>query len=146
MTKISIYQIDDYVTADDKWIGTDVNTYNKTKNFTPRKVAKYFNENEVIDTSNSIRYRYDTIENTDSRKQGTLSFQTEIGATVPIDTITTFILSKDTQGGKDVSNFLNILPTTKVILHKSNDIDIFGLFRITGVVEDLIEQDSLLSH
>ena len=139
MTKISIYQIDDYVTADDKWIGTDVNTYNKTKNFTPRKVAKYFNENEVINTSNSIRYRYDTIAITDSRKQGTLSFETEIGATVPIDTITTFILSKDTQGGKDVSNFLNVLPTTKVILQKSDNIDIFGLFRITGVVEDLIE-------
>jgi len=139
MTKISIYQIDDYVTADDKWIGTDVNAYNKTKNFTPRKVAKYFNENEVIDTSNSIRYRYDTIAITDSRKQGTLSFQTEIGATVPIDTITTFILSKDTQGGKDVSNFLNILPTTKVILHKSNDIDIFGLFRIVSVTDYIVD-------
>ena len=139
MTKISIYQIDDYVTADDKWIGTDVNTYNKTKNFTPRKVAKYFNENEVINTSNSIRYRYDTIAITESRQQGTLSFQTEIGATVPINTITTFILSKDTQGGKDVSNFLNVLPTTKVILQKADNIDIFGLFRIISVVEDLIE-------
>lgn len=139
MTKISIYQIDDYVTADDKWIGTDVNTYNKTKNFTPRKLAKYFNENEVINTSNSIRYRYDTIDISDSRQQGTISFQTEIGATVPISTITTFILSKYTQGGKDVSNFLNILPTTKVILQKSDNIDIFGLFRITSVVEDLIE-------
>lgn len=139
MTKISIYQIDDYVTGNDKWIGTDVNTYNKTKNFTPKKVAVYFNENEVIDTSNSIRYRYDTIDISDSRQQGTLSFQTEIGATVPINTITTFILSKDTQGGKDVSNFLNILPTTRVILHKSDDIDIFGIFNITSVVEDLIE-------
>ena len=139
MTKISIYQIDDYVTADDKWIGTDVNTYNKTKNFTPRKVAKYFNENEVINTSNSIRYRYDTIAIADSRKQGTLSFETEIGATVPIDTITTFILSKDTQGGKDVSNFLNVLPTTKVILQKSDNIDIFGLFRIVSVNDYIVD-------
>lgn len=139
MTKISIYQIDDYVTADDKWIGTDVNTYNKTKNFTPRKVAKYFNENEVINTSNSIRYRYDTIAITDSRKQGTLSFETEIGSTVPIDTITTFILSKDTQGGKDVSNFLNVLPTTKVILQKADNIDIFGLFRIVSVNDYIVD-------
>ena len=139
MTKISIYQIDEKVTSSDKWIGSDGDNQYRTKNFTPTKIAQYFNENEIIDTSNSIRYRYDTIAVTDSRKQGTISFETEIGPLVPIDIINTFILSKDTQGGNDVSNFLNILPTTKVILHKSNDIDIFGIFRISSVNDYLVD-------
>jgi len=139
MTKISIYQIDEKVTSSDKWIGSDGDNQYRTKNFTPTKIAQYFNENEIIDTSNSIRYRYDTIAITDSRKQGTISFETEIGPLVPIDIINTFILSKDTQGGNDVSNFLNILPTTKVILHKSNDIDIFGIFRISSVTDYLVD-------
>ena len=90
MTKISIYQIDEYVTADDKWIGTDVNTYNKTKNFTPRKVATYFNGSQVINTGVDLLYKYFTITPPEDRPAGTLSFETEIGATVDFSAISTF--------------------------------------------------------
>jgi hypothetical protein len=139
MTKISIYNIDENVTSVDKWIGSDGNNQNRTKNFTPKKIADYFNQNEVIDISNSIRYIYDTIAVGDQRKSGTLSFKTEIGPTVPIENITTFLLSKSTQSGKDVSDYLVSLIDKTVLFQKSSSINIFGVFKITDVVVDIDE-------
>lgn len=133
MTKISIYQIDDYVTADDKWIGTDVNTYNKTKNFTPRKVAKYFNGSQVINTGVDLLYKYFTITPPEDRPAGTLSFETEIGATVDFSAISTFLLSKTTLKGNDVSEFLDFLVNSTSLIYKANNINIFGSYKIVSV-------------
>lgn len=141
MARIRTYALDNNVTGSDYWIGTDGNDNSNTKNFSPNSVAQYLNENEVVDVSNSIRFRYDTIDSGQQRKDGTMSFQNEIGATVPIEDLSSFILSKKTQSGKDVSFFLNVLPNTKVIFQKSNDINIFGIFRVLSVVTDFLEPD-----
>ena len=133
MTKISIYQIDDYVTADDKWIGTDVNTYNKTKNFTPRKVATYFNGSQVINTGVDLLYKYFTITPPEDRPAGTLSFETEIGATVDFSAISTFLLSKTTLKGNDVSEFLDFLVNSTSLIYKAKNINIFGSYKIVSV-------------
>ena len=139
MARIRTYALDNNVTGSDYWIGTDGNDNSNTKNFSPNSVAKYLNENEVIDISNSIRFRYDTIDSGQQRKEGTISFQNEIGATVPMSNLTSFVLSKKTQSGKDVSFFLNALPTTKIIIHKSDDINIFGLYKVVSFVVDIVE-------
>ena len=139
MARIRTYALDNNVTGSDYWIGTDGNDNSNTKNFSPNSVAQYLNENEIIDVSNSVRFKYDTIDSGQQRKDGTISFQNEIGATVPMSDLSSFVLSKKTQSGKDVSFFLNVLPTTKVILHKSNDINIFGLYRVLSVTTDLVE-------
>jgi len=133
MTKISIYQIDDYVTADDKWIGTDVNTYNKTKNFTPRKLATYFNGSQVINTGVDLLYKYFTITPPEDRPAGTLSFETEIGATVDFSNINTFLLSKTTLKGNDVSEFLDFLVNSTSLIYKAKNINIFGSYKIVSV-------------
>ena len=133
MTKISIYQIDEYVTADDKWIGTDVNTYNKTKNFTPRKVATYFNGSQVINTGVDLLYKYFTITPPEDRPAGTLSFETEIGATVDFSAISTFLLSKTTLKGNDVSEFLDFLVNSTSLIYKAKNINIFGSYKIVSV-------------
>ena len=139
MARIRTYALDNNVTGSDYWIGTDGNDNSNTKNFSPNSVAKYLNENEIIDVSNSIRFRYDTIDSGQQRKEGTISFQNEIGATVPMSNLTSFVLSKKTQSGKDVSFFLNVLPTTKIIIHKSDDINIFGLYKFLSIVVDISE-------
>jgi len=133
MTKISVYQIDEYVTADDKWIGTDVNTYNKTKNFTPRKLAVYFNGNQVINTGVDLLYKYFTITPPEDRPAGTLSFETEIGPTVNFSAISTFLLSKTTQKGNDVSEFLNFLVNSTSLIYKAKNINLFGSYKIVSV-------------
>ena len=141
MARIRTYALDDNVTGSDYWIGTDGNNNSNTKNFSPNSVAKYLNENEVVDISNSIRFRYDTIDSGKSRESGTLSFATEIGAVVPINSLTTFILSKNTQSTKLVNAFLNILPGTKIILQKSDYINIFGIFKVISVTQIELEPD-----
>jgi hypothetical protein len=141
MARIKTYKLDDNVTGSDMWIGTDGNDASKTKNFSPTYLANYLNQNEVIDIANSIRYTYDTIDSGKSRKSGTLSFATEIGAVVPISSLTTFILSKNTESTKLVSAFLNILPGTKIILQKSDYINIFGIFKVVSVTQITLEPD-----
>ena len=43
MARISTYPNDTYVTGIDKWIGSDANNSNITKNFTADAVASYYN-------------------------------------------------------------------------------------------------------
>ena len=137
MTKISIYQIDEYVTADDKWIGTDVNTYNKTKNFTPRKLSNYFNGSQVINTGVDLLYKYFTITPPETRPTGTLSFETEIGPTVNFSAISTFLLSNTTLKGNYIVEFFDFLVGTNVLLYKAKNINLFGSYKINSVEEYL---------
>lgn len=139
MARISTYQVDTNVTGADIWIGTDGNDNKKTKNFSPNILAQYLNENEVISTANSLRYRYDTIASGDSRKTGTISFQTEIGANVAFSSITTFILSNKTLGSNTVDAFLNILPNTRILIQNSSNINFFGIYFVDSITPHLTE-------
>jgi hypothetical protein len=138
MTKISVYNIDENVTADDKWIGTDVNTYNRTKNFTARKLSNYFNGSQVINTGVDLLYKYFTISPSETRPTGTLSFETEIGPTVNFSAISTFLLSKTTLKGNDVVEFLNFLIGSKSLIYKSKNINLFGYYNILSINEYLL--------
>ena len=133
MTKISTYVIDDKVTSLDKWIGSDANMQNKTKNFTPKKLAEYFNENQIINIGVPLQYKYYTLEPLESRPNGTLTFEIEIGPTVNFSSISTFILSKYTTKQNIVSDFLDFLDKSKVLLFKSSDINFFGFYKITSI-------------
>lgn len=139
MTKISRYNIDDKVTGSDKWIGSDSQTQYSTKNFTPTKLAIYFNENQIIDIGSPIRYKYDILEVGDLRLPGTITFNPQVGTPYPISSISNFILSKYTLKGNDVSEYLNFLIGSKILLSKADDINIFGLFKIISIVENIVE-------
>jgi len=138
MARISTYQSDSNVTSLDKWIGTDGNDYNRTKNFSPNGIADFFNKNESID-SNSVRFTYDTILSGASRKPGTLSFKTEIGPLVQFSSVTTFMLSKNSKGSDNVSEFLKLLNKGNVLLYKSGNINQFGFFKVNNILEDVVE-------
>ena len=133
MTKISTYVVDEKVTALDRWIGSDANMQNRTKNFTPKKLAAYFNEDQVINIGTPLQYKYYTLDPLEQRPNGTLTFETEIGPTVNFSSITTFLLSKYTTKQNIVSDFLNFLDGSKVLLFKSSDINSFGFYRISGL-------------
>lgn len=133
MTKISTYVVDEKVTALDKWIGSDANMQNRTKNFTPKKLAAYFNEDQVINIGTPLQYKYYTLDPLEARPNGTLTFETEIGPTVNFSSITTFLLSKYTTKQNIVSDFLNFLDGSKVLLFKSSDINSFGFYRISSL-------------
>lgn len=133
MTKISTYVVDEKVTALDKWIGSDANMQNRTKNFTPKKLAAYFNEDQVINIGVPLQYKYYTLEPLEFRPNGTLTFETEIGPTVNFSSVSTFLLSKYTTKQNIVSDFLTFLNGSKVLLFKSSNINLFGYYTITGI-------------
>ena len=139
MTKISRYEIDDKVTGSDKWIGSDSQTQYSTKNFTPTKLAVYFNENQVIDIGIPIRYKYDILEIGDLRLPGTITFEPQVGTPYNFSSISSFILSKYTLKGNDVTDYLNFLVGSKVLINKADNINLFGLFKITSLIENLLE-------
>ena len=133
MTRISSYVVDKKIAGNDKWIGSDAQNSLMTKNFTPNNVADYFNTNNVIDIGPSIRYRYQTLDVGESREQGTLSFETEIGPQVNFSSITTFLLAKTTLKQNNVTNYLNFLVDSYVTISKASDINSFGFYKITSV-------------
>lgn len=139
MTKISTYSIDTDVTGSDKWIGTDSQNFNLTKNFTPVKLAKYFNNSEIISIGSNLRYVYDILEVGEDRKYGTITFDPQQGPSVPFSTITTFILSKFTTGGKDVEQYITKLPGSQIIICNSDNPNSFGVFDITLVTQKVLE-------
>jgi len=133
MTKISIYSKDVDVRGNDRWIGSDAQNQNRTKNFTPDNVATYFNENQVIDLGVELRYFYDTLDPLQQRVFGSITFETEIGPQVNFSAISTFILSKYTMGHTDVSQFLDFLIGSNVLLSRANNINMFGYYKIDNI-------------
>jgi hypothetical protein len=133
MTKISQYSTDVNITGNDKWIGSDAQNFLITKNFTPNNLANFFNGNNVIDIGTSIRYMYQTLNPGEAREQGTISFETEIGPQVNFSAITTFLIAKNTLKGNTVTQYLDFLVDSKVLLSRANNINIFGYYKITSI-------------
>jgi len=133
MTKISSYVTDDLITGGDKWIGSDVSNSYRTKNFTPSKLASYFNDNQIINIGADLQYTYYTLEPGEGRPEGTLTFEAELGSTVNFSSITTFLLSKYTTKQNDVSNFFNFVVGSRILLYKSLNINSFGYYIVNSI-------------
>jgi nitrogen fixation protein len=133
MTKISQYSLDNNIGGNDRWIGSDAQNFLMTKNFTPNNVASYFNNNNVIDIGTSIRYRYQTLDVGEARQQGTISFETEVGPQVNFSSITTFLLAKNTLKQNDVTQYLNFLVGSYVLISKASNINMFGFYKISSI-------------
>lgn len=130
--RINNYAKDTDVTATDKWIGTDSNSFNQTKNFTPTTLADYYNHNQVIN-SPYLTFKYQTLAPGEIREDGTISFVTEIGSSIPFSSIYTFLVSHKSLKGNNVSEYLNFLNGGKIILSRAEDINHFGFYGIKGL-------------
>jgi predicted GH43/DUF377 family glycosyl hydrolase len=133
MARISTYDLDSKVTGGDKWIGTDSGSFNKTKNFTPIRLAEYFNSSEKIDSTNSLRFYYQIPEFEEERAVGTISFESFLGLSIPLSDLSYILLSKTTEGGIEVPDFLASLIDSKVLLHKGDSMNVYGIYEITSI-------------
>ena len=138
--RINNYAKDTLVTATDKWIGTDSNDFNQTKNFTPTTLADYYNHNQIIN-SPYLTFKYQTLAPGEVREDGTISFVTEIGSSIPFSSIYTFLLSHKSLKGNNVSEYLNFLDGGKIILSRAEDINHFGLYEIKGLIPYIPNED-----
>lgn len=143
MARISTYNLDEEITGGDKWIGSDSGSYNKTKNFTPVRLADFFNSSQSIDSSNSLRFWYQTLDPLEDRMFGTFSFKTEQGPFVSFSDIQSIIVSKKTQGNIYVFDFLTSLVGSRILIHKGSSINEYAIYQVVSIEEDLNEVDFL---
>lgn len=139
MTKIKSYPIDTNITGSDKWIGTDGNAANRTKNFTPTGLADFFNNAGSVDHINALRFKYDTVDEGDDRAIGSISFATEIGATVAFSSITEFMLHQNTSDGNYIVDLMGAFDGNIVMVQKVDDKNVFAFYKITNYEQDVTE-------
>jgi hypothetical protein len=141
MGKINNYSKDAAVTASDKWVGSDFENNGSTKNFTPTSIAKYLNDNNVINIGSDLRYRYQTLNPGEVRGVGTISFESERGASVAFSGITTFLLSKRTLKQNDVSQYLQFLNGGSIIINSAENQNLFGFYNVVNLSEYALNND-----
>ena len=137
MALISTYPIDQNIVGSDKWIGSDANFKNATKNFSVDKVAEYLNNSASIQ-SQTLRYQYQaTVDSLNPRKSGTVSFQSNIGDEVAFSSISSWLLSRYSIPSKDVYPFYtNPLIGSTVLVTNANDIPNWAVYKWESSVED----------
>lgn len=137
MALISTYPIDQNIVGSDKWIGSDANFKNATKNFSVDKVAEYLNDSASIQ-SQTLRYQYQaTVDGLNPRKSGTVSFQSNIGDEVAFSGISSWLLSRYSIPSKDVYPFYtNPLIGSTVLVTNANDITNWAVYKWESSIED----------
>jgi hypothetical protein len=134
MARISTYNIDPNITADDKWIGTDFNTQ-YTKNFTPQYLADFFNISNSIGVSGQVSFKYYSTFP---------SGRPEESITTPavnpnFSAVTSFKIHKNSGGGNYCIDFINYLSGDEILISDTSNADIFGHFKLNSVTQDLSE-------
>lgn len=141
MTKIKIYPIDTNINGSDKWIGSDANSNNRTKNFTVSGISDYFNTTRSINLVNSLSFKYDTVDIGASRTSGTFSFESEVGPVVDFSYISSLVFSKNTSNGKYVVDLMDFFVGNIVVITKADEPNLFGIFKVVSYSQRLAEPD-----
>lgn len=141
MTKIKLYAVDNNITGSDKWIGSDGNMSNITKNFTPKGLADFFNSSGSIDRINAIMFKYDTVDDGDERSIGSISFQSEVGPSVSFDSISNLMFHKNTSDGIYIVDLMTSFNGNIVMFQKVDDNNIFAFYKMTSYVQNIDENN-----
>lgn len=131
MARISTYTIDLAVTENDKWLGTD-STGNITKNFTPNKLADYFNESGALGVANQIAFKYYGTY-IGPRPEGSITLQ---GFEPDFSNIITARVSQKSAGKKIIVDYLDTLEKTEVIISDASDVNLFGKYYLRTITQN----------
>ena len=140
MARISTYAIDAVVTLLDKWIGTDSNSGNATKNFTAQSIADLFNANGSIGIVNQNNFQFQT-NLTGGRKPGTVSFTAGGGDGTSLASLTTIKISKFAASTNLILDYIETLVGEYVMLAQIDDLNNFGIYKLDSLTQDVTETD-----
>lgn len=140
MARISTYPIDDLISGGDKWIGSDAQYANATKNFTVNKVAAFLNSANKIE-SQSLMYRYQDWQLGDTRENGTISFSLpQPNETVPFSSITDLKFSQYTLAMAQVNTFYTSpLIGGYVLITKASNVSDWAIYQWNSSNQDINE-------
>lgn len=137
MARISTYAIDNNVTSQDKWIGTDSNG-SITKNFTPQGVADWINSANAVGIAGQMNFKFQT-DLTNGRASGTVTFDAGGGDTTAFSALSTLKFSKYNSADDLIINFFNTLVDEYVLFCQTDNINNFGVYKLTALDQDLDE-------
>ena len=140
MARISTYAIDTVVTLLDRWIGTDSNSGNATKNFTAQSIADLFNDNGSIGIVNQNNFKFQT-NLAGGRRPGTVSLISGGGNNTAFSDLTSFRISKDSLANTLASNYLLTLVDEPIMLAQVDDLNNFGVYKLDSLTQDVTETD-----
>lgn len=133
MARISTYGNASPVVAADKWIGSDSQNNNQTKNFTAQAVADFINR--IGGQAQNLRYTYN---DTAAYKTGSLAFTGGGEGTVLLNTITTINAGAfDTRSGTtNVSTYLETaLLNSEILLTQCDDIANWAIYTLNSATK-----------
>jgi len=140
MARISTYAIDAVVTLLDKWIGSDSNSANATKNFTAQSIADLFNDNGSIGIVNQNNFKFQT-SLTGGRRQGTISLSSGGGDNTAFSDITSIRISINSLADTLALNYLLTLVDEPIMLAQVDDLNNFGVYKLDSLTQDVTETD-----
>lgn len=126
MARISIYQLDTVITAQDKVIGTD-SAGSVTKNFPLSGISELFSQG-LISVGGQTGYKFsDIIEEK--------SFSGPNNGD-SISSISTLKFSEVDAADHNIQNFILEYNLKRIIIFENNDPDTYGIFDVTSITED----------
>lgn len=140
MARISTYAIDAVVTLLDKWIGTDSNSSNATKNFTAQSIADLFNDNGSIGIVNQNNFKFQT-NLAGGRRQGTISLASGGGNNTAFSDLTSVRISINSLADTLALNYLLTLVDEPIMLAQVDDLNNFGVYKLDSLTQDVTETD-----
>jgi len=140
MARISTYAIDAVVTLLDKWIGTDSNSGNATKNFTAQSIADLFNDNGSIGIVNQNNFKFQT-NLAGGRRQGTISLASGGGNNTAFSDLTSIRISVNSLADTLALNYLLTLVDEPIMLAQVDDLNNFGVYKLDSLTQDVTETD-----
>lgn len=126
MARISVYQADSNITANDKVIGTDFSG-TTTKNFPLRGIANLYNKGYVLVGGQSA-YKF-----SDLVLPGTLTGPSN---NAPFGNIISIRLSSVDAAEQSIPDFILEYKNQKIVLFDNNEKNNYGIYLVTNVVED----------
>ena len=131
MARISTYNIDQNVTAQDKFIGTD-SSGGVTKNFTFEGVTNFLNNTSAIAIAGQNNFFFQT-DLSHGRNPGTISFSSGGGVNTAFNSLTTIRFSRFASSGNNVLDYLQTLVDKNVILVQIDDVNNFGVYKLLSL-------------
>ena len=143
MARISTYINDLNINPDDKWIGTDADFLDATKNFTAGSVAAWIARLNYID-SPFPRYTYKdmTLPANTPRECGTITQDPAVGGVISFATLTDFMLSESQKNRCTVNisgYYVAPLQGASVIITKCTDISQWAIYTWNTATQDPVE-------
>jgi hypothetical protein len=133
MARIHKYENDEVVRGGDKWIGSDAQSLNRTKNFTADKVAEYYALNGVMLSPNAVTLKYKEWQNPSGTPSGFFWSFTPVGDTANVNSISSFGMSKKDLKVRFFDELLNSFQGHFVFFYNANNPNNFAILKLTGI-------------